>query len=81
MFWFFFIFIFYGIAFGVLSAIAVKNKNRDQAGWFFIGFLFGVFGLIAALIVDQIAPPNPHNRPLHSLIRLHRQKNAPISQK
>ena len=52
MIWFF-IFV-YAIAFGVLSAIAVKNKNRDQAGWFFIGLLFGVFGLIAALIVDRI---------------------------
>jgi hypothetical protein len=52
MIWFYFV--IYGIAFGVLSAIAVKNKNRDQAGWFFIGFLFGIFGLIAALIVDKV---------------------------
>jgi hypothetical protein len=47
-------FLVYGIAFGILSAIAVKNKNRDQAGWFFIGLLFGVFGLIAAALVDKV---------------------------
>jgi hypothetical protein len=52
MIWFYFI--IYGIAFGALSAIAVKNKNRDQAGWFFIGLLFGVFGFIAALIVEKV---------------------------
>ena len=51
MIWFFLI--IYGIAFGILSAIAVKNKKRDPAGWFVIGFFFGVFGLIAALIVDK----------------------------
>lgn len=45
------------IAFGVLSAIAVKNKNRNQAGWFFIGLLFGGFGLIAALIVNRVENP------------------------
>ena len=46
--------IIYGIAFGILSSLAVKNKNRDQSGWFIIGFLFGVFGLVAAVLVDKI---------------------------
>jgi len=58
--------IVYVIAFGILSAIAVKNKNRDQAGWFFLGLLFGVFGLIAALIVDRVetqqSPKLPETR-------------------
>lgn len=58
MIWFYLIvLIVYGIAFGILSSIAVKNKNRDEVGWFFIGFLFGVFGLIAAALVDKIEPP------------------------
>jgi hypothetical protein len=46
--------IVYAIAFGILSAIAVNNKNRDQVVWFFLGLIFGVFGLIAALIVDRV---------------------------
>lgn len=50
--------IIYGIAFGILSSIAANKKNRDQAGWFFIGLFFGIFGFIAALIVDKIEPPN-----------------------
>ncbi len=54
MIWFYLI--IYGVVFGILSAIAVKNKNRAQDGWFFIGFLFGVFGLIAAALVDKVEP-------------------------
>jgi len=46
-----------GIAFGVLSSLAVKKKNRNQGAWFFIGFLFGVFGLIAAVLVDKLEIP------------------------
>ena len=55
--------IVYAIAFGILSAIAVKNKNRDQAGWFFLGLIFGVFGLIAALIVDRVETKQRPNLP------------------
>lgn len=54
MLWFYFV--IYGIAFGILSSIAVKSKNRDQGTWFIIGFLFGVFGLIAAALVDRVEP-------------------------
>jgi hypothetical protein len=45
--------IIYSVAFGVLSAIGVAKKSRDQTGWFFIGLIFGVFGFIASLIVDK----------------------------
>jgi len=43
----------FGLIFGVLSSMAVKDKGRDQTGWFFIGFLFGLFGLIGALIISD----------------------------
>jgi hypothetical protein len=46
----------YGIAFGVLSALAAARKNREPAAWFFVGFFFGVFGLAAALIVGDSSP-------------------------
>lgn len=45
--------IIYSVAFGVLSSIAVKSKNRDQVNWFFIGLFFGIFGFVAALIIDE----------------------------
>ena len=48
--------VFVGASFGVLSAMVASNKNRDPAGWFLIGFLFGPFGLIAAFIVERVAP-------------------------
>ena len=44
----------YLFAFGILSSIAVRKKNRDQVGWFFIGFLFGVFGFLAAVLVENV---------------------------
>ncbi len=47
--WFF----IYAFIFGFLSLLAVKEKNRDQFGWFLIGFFFGIFGLIAGLIVSK----------------------------
>lgn len=48
------------IGFGVLSSMIARNKGRDPAGWFAIGFLFGPFGLIAAFIVEPSTEPgNP----------------------
>ena len=46
-------FLFYALAFGIVTSLAAKNKNRDPAPWFFIGFLFGVFGLIAVLVMEE----------------------------
>lgn len=41
------------VAFGVLSAIIASNKNRSVAGWGALGFLFGLFGFIAAIAVGE----------------------------
>lgn len=43
--------VIYCIAFGTLSALSASRKNRDTVVWFAIGFVFGIFGLAAALIV------------------------------
>lgn len=43
-------------AFAVLSGIVASNKNRDPAGWGIIGFLFGLFGFIAAVAVSEVEP-------------------------
>lgn len=50
------ILLFQAVAFAVLSAIVASNKNRDPAGWGIIGFLFGLFGFVAALVVEEVEP-------------------------
>ncbi|MDA1332544.1 MAG: hypothetical protein O3A65_08735 [Proteobacteria bacterium] len=47
-------YLIYGIMFGFLSTVLVKEKNRDQFSWFLIGFFFGLFGFIAAAIVNKV---------------------------
>jgi len=49
------ILLFYAVAFGTITALAAKRKNRDQAAWFLIGFFFGVFGLLAILVIQEKA--------------------------
>ncbi|WP_263834425.1 zinc ribbon domain-containing protein [Salinibacter sp.] len=41
------------VAFAVLSGIVANNKNRDSGMWGILGFLFGVFALVAALVVEE----------------------------
>lgn len=47
------------IAMGVLCAVIAGWKNRNPAGWFFIGALFSVFGLAAVLAAPRLADPLP----------------------
>jgi hypothetical protein len=54
-------FLFYAVAFGIVTSLAARNKNRDPAAWFFIGFLFGVFGLIAVLVMEQQVQTSPRD--------------------
>ncbi|WP_251980302.1 zinc ribbon domain-containing protein [Salinibacter ruber] len=42
------------VAFAVLSGIVASNKNRDAFGWGLIGFIFGLFGFIAAVAVGEV---------------------------
>ncbi|WP_263819918.1 hypothetical protein [Salinibacter sp.] len=44
------------VAFAVLSAIVANNKNRSPFGWSVIGVLFGLFGFVAALVVEEVEP-------------------------
>ena len=46
-------FFLYTICFGVVTSLAAKSRNRDPLGWFFIGLLFGLFGLIAVLVMAE----------------------------
>ncbi len=40
---------------GCISADIASAKHRDALGWFFIGFLFPLLGVILAIVL----PPNP----------------------
>lgn len=47
----------YGLVCGGLSAFLAGSKYRPQGTWFWVGFLFGVFGLIAAAGVPPLPGP------------------------
>lgn len=38
----------------VWTAIVAKNKGRNPVGWFFIGFIFSLLGLILAYLVPAV---------------------------
>ena len=39
--------------FGIFTALIASSRNRSVAGWFFIGFLFGPFGLLFAFFMKE----------------------------
>jgi hypothetical protein len=47
-----------GVFAGCISADLASGKHRDALGWFFIGFLFPLLGVILAIVL----PPNPVER-------------------
>jgi len=51
MIWFWIL--FYAVAFGTVTSLAAKTKGRDPSTWFLVGFVFGVFGLIAILVMEK----------------------------
>lgn len=44
---------------GVLCAVVAGSKNRSSGGWFVIGCLTGILGLIAAAGVAAVDPSTP----------------------
>ena len=43
-----------GVICGIICALAARSKGRSEIGWFFVGFFFGIFGLIAVLVVSNL---------------------------
>lgn len=43
-----------GIICGIICAFMADHKGRSVIGWFFLGFLFGLFGLVASFIVSNL---------------------------
>ncbi len=48
--------------FAVLSGVVASNNNRDATKWSIIGFLFGLFGFIAAIAVGEAEETQPSSR-------------------
>lgn len=43
---------------GIVSAVIAKDRNRDQGGWFILGFIFNLFGMIAIALLPKIEKPD-----------------------
>jgi len=39
---------------GLICAMIASSKGRSGIGWFFIGFFFGILGLIISLVVGDL---------------------------
>lgn len=48
------IFIVVGTIAGIICALIASSKGRNAIGWFFVGFFFGIFGVIVALVASNI---------------------------
>jgi endogenous inhibitor of DNA gyrase (YacG/DUF329 family) len=59
--------IIYSLCFGTVTALAAKSRNRDPMNWFWIGLLFGVFGLIAVLVMREEDDSDDDNLQSHSI--------------
>ncbi|MDF1882972.1 SHOCT domain-containing protein [Sulfurimonas sp. SAG-AH-194-C21] len=44
---------FLWLFFGIFAALLASNRNRSAIGWFFIGFVFGPFGLLFAFFMKH----------------------------
>jgi hypothetical protein len=45
--------LFYSLAFATVTALAAEPKGRNPFIWYFIGFVTGLFGLIAVLVMES----------------------------
>lgn len=56
------------ILFAIFSAIFAGQKNRSSVGWFFVGLLFGPFGLLVLAFpkIESIGAAVDFSRQVHS---------------
>lgn len=47
-------FVLIWLGFAIVTAIAANSRGRGAGGWFFLGLIFGVFALIAVLVMPQV---------------------------
>jgi len=46
--------LFVWVAFGILCAVIAPGRGRSAAAWFFLGAIFGLFGLVALLAMPSV---------------------------
>lgn len=47
------IIVFVGLAFAVVTAIAANARGRNPVAWGALGLIFGVFALVAVLVMKD----------------------------
>lgn len=47
-------FLFIWLAFGVVTGLAAQARGRGFLPWLLIGFVTGIFGLIAVLVMENL---------------------------
>lgn len=52
-----------GVVFGGACAILASNKKRDVLGWFVLGFLFSLVGLIVIAALSPLEAKEAGSRP------------------
>lgn len=50
-------FLLYAAGFAVVTALAAVARGRSGAGWLILGFLFGIFALLAVLVMNRADTP------------------------
>ena len=38
----------------IITAVVASHKNRNSFGWFLLGLLFGIFGLLAIAVLPKV---------------------------
>lgn len=57
--------LFISVIFGMISCYMAHSRNKNPFLWFFIGFIFGIFGFFALFlapkkkVLKNIPPPQP----------------------
>jgi len=46
-------FVFIWLAFAVITALAAGARGRSAFAWLFLGLIFGVFALLAVLVMGR----------------------------
>lgn len=49
-------FFFIWIICAIVCAVIASSKNRSGAGWFFLGLLLGIFGVIIIACLSKVEP-------------------------
>jgi hypothetical protein len=48
------VYLLIAVILGIVCAVIAQSKGRSVVGWFFLGFIFGIFGLVASFIVSDL---------------------------